>query len=214
MPTIYVLAGVNGSGKSSIGGAAFRAFGGDYYNPDEASAALRRANPSMSVFDANAAAWQRGRELLERAIAQKLDFAFETTLGANTIPQLLAKAADAGIAVKVWYAGLESPEAHIKRVKSRVKRGGHDIPEASIRRRYEHSRMNLITLMPRLTALRVYDNSIDADPATGRQPKPRLILHLERGKIRHVEAPGKVPEWAKPVVGAALLHGSSGRGRP
>ena len=39
-PRIHVLAGVNGAGKSSIGGAAIRAFGGEYYNPDEAARGL------------------------------------------------------------------------------------------------------------------------------------------------------------------------------
>ncbi|MGH8574211.1 MAG: hypothetical protein ACREX8_16790 [Gammaproteobacteria bacterium] len=68
-------------------------------------------------------------------MASRLDFAFETTLGANTIPRLLAEAASQGIEVHVWYAGLSSPELHIERVRSRVRKGGHDIPEADIRRR-------------------------------------------------------------------------------
>jgi predicted ABC-type ATPase len=54
---LYVLAGVNGAGKSSIGGAAIRAAGGNYYNPDEAARELIAANPGLSQTDANAAAW-------------------------------------------------------------------------------------------------------------------------------------------------------------
>lgn len=69
----------------------------------------------------------------------------------------------------------------------RVKKGGHDIPEADIRRRYEHSRLNLIDLLPFLAALRVYDNSADADPAKGRAPEPVLALHMERGRILNKE---------------------------
>src|SRR6266702_897891 len=95
-PRIYVLAGVNGAGKSSIAGAAFRANSADYYNPDETARALRAANPALSQTDANGAAWQQGKRLLEKAIAGRLDFALETTLGANTIPALLAKAAAQG----------------------------------------------------------------------------------------------------------------------
>lgn len=93
MPNIYVLAGVNGAGKSSIAGAAFRDRGADYYNPDEAAAVLKQANLRLSQMQANSVAWHRGRELLERAIAGGLDFAFETTLGASIIPRLLAAAA-------------------------------------------------------------------------------------------------------------------------
>ncbi|HWS90974.1 MAG TPA: ZTL protein, partial [Mycobacterium sp.] len=51
---LYVLAGVNGAGKSSIGGAAIRAAGGDYYNPDEAARALMVANPGLGQPEANA----------------------------------------------------------------------------------------------------------------------------------------------------------------
>ncbi|MGF2953375.1 ZTL protein, partial [Mycobacterium sp. THU-M116] len=88
-----MLAGVNGAGKSSIGGAAIRAAGGEYYNPDEAARALLAANPGLRQIEANAAAWQQGRRLLERAIDQHLDFAFETTLGGTSMPRLLAEAA-------------------------------------------------------------------------------------------------------------------------
>jgi predicted ABC-type ATPase len=203
-PLIYVLAGVNGAGKSSIGGAAFRAFGADYYNPDEAARALMAANPGLSQPDANGAAWQQGKRLLEQAIAKRFDFAFETTLGASTIPRLLAEAASQGIRVHVWYAGLSNAELHIERVRARVRKGGHDIPEADIRRRYEHSRLNLIRLLPKLTALRMYDNSAEADPATGQAPTPWLVLHMERGKLVGPADFSRTPEWAKPIVAAAL----------
>ena len=153
-PRIYVLAGVNGAGKSSIGGAAMRDAGADYYNPDEAARDILSTSPGLTQLLANSAAWQQGRRLLEHAIANRLDFAFETTLGSNTIPRLLAEAASRGIEVFVWYAGLTSPELHIERVRARVSRGGHAISEADIRRRYEHSRINLVQLMPALAASR------------------------------------------------------------
>jgi len=204
LPRIYVLAGVNGAGKSSIGGAAFRQFGGDYYNPDEAARTLMTADPALSQTEANSAAWNVSVSLLKRAIEQRLDFAFETTLGANTIPRLLADAASQGIELYVWYVGLSNADLHIQRVRARVRRGGHDIPEPDIRRRYEHSRLNLIALLPALTALRVYDNSADADPAAGQTPSPILVLHMERGKILNPRALPRTPHWAKPIVAAAL----------
>ena len=204
---IYVIAGVNGAGKSSIGGAAFRESGADYYNPDEAAHALMAANPTLTQADANSAAWHESVKLLKRAIAERKDFAFETTLGANTIPRMLAQAALEGIEIYIWYVGLSSPELHIERVQARVRRRGHDIAAEHIHRRFDHSRLNLIELMPRLTALRVYDNSADADPATGKTPKPKLVLHMERGRIRNPRNLKHTPEWAKPIVATALkLH--------
>jgi predicted ABC-type ATPase len=203
---IYVLAGVNGAGKSSIGGAAWRAFGADYYDPDEAARDLVAARPGLALSEANVAAWQVGRALLERAIRERLDFAFETTLGGNTIPRLLAQAANSGIEIRIWYVGLENPELHLERVADRVRRGGHPIPEEIIRRRYERSRLNLVQLLPVLTALRVYDNSPHADPEAGEIPTPRLVLHLEAGHLVGPKDLSRTPDWAKPIVAAALLR--------
>ncbi len=199
-----MLAGVNGAGKSSLGGATIRDFGGEYYNPDEAARNLIVNHPRLSQTEANSKAWLIGKNQLEKAIANRLDFAFESTLGANTIPALLRQAAHEGFEVHVWYVGLSSPELHLSRVKSRVQKGGHDIPETDIRRRYEHSRLNLINLLPHLAALHVHDNSVDADPAIGELPEPVLVLHMEQGKILNLADLPNTPEWAKPLVAAAL----------
>jgi predicted ABC-type ATPase len=204
LPQIYVLAGVNGAGKSSVIGATIRANGGEYYNPDEAAREIIAANPKLGQTEANAAAWQQGRRLLRRAIDEGLDFTFETTLGGNTMPALLAEAAERGIEVRLFFVGLESPEAHIGRVRQRVGAGGHDIPEAAIRRRYRHSRIHLIELLPVLTELRVYDNSTTGDPATGQAPKPVLVLHMQHGRIVGPPDLNSTPLWAQPIVAAAL----------
>jgi predicted ABC-type ATPase len=203
-PCLYVLAGTNGAGKSTVAGAMFRQSGADYFNPDEATIRILAANPGITAAQANSAAWHEGRRLLERAIDERLDFAFETTLGGRTIPALLHKAVAAGIEVRLWFVGLNSPELHIARVRSRVARGGHDIPEEKIRDRYDHSRINLIELMPKITELRVYDNSIDADPHAGHVPQPMLILHLAQRKIVQMVDLTRTPDWAKPVVVAAI----------
>jgi predicted ABC-type ATPase len=86
----------------------------------------------------------------------------------------------------------------------RVARGGHDVPEKRIRQRYDQSRINLIELMPKITELRVYDNSIDADPHAGYLPQPWLILHLIKRRIVQTVDLAKTPDWAKPVVVAAM----------
>jgi predicted ABC-type ATPase len=202
--SIYVIAGVNGAGKSSVAGQAFRQAGADYYNPDEAARRFLAANHFLTQAEANSAAWHEGARLLKRAINERLDFAFETTLGANTMPRLLRQAAEAGFEIYVWYVGLESPELHIARVKSRVARGGHAISEVDIRRRYEHSRLNLIDLLPVLRALRIFDNSAEADPAAGQTPKPVLVLSMEGRKILEPKNLSRTPAWAKPIVAAAL----------
>jgi predicted ABC-type ATPase len=182
----------------------FRRAGADYFNPDEATTRILAANPGITTAEANSAAWHQGKRLLERAIAERLDFAFETTLGGHTISALLQNALAAGIDVRIWFVGLSSPELHIARVRARVARGGHDIPEAKIRERYDRSRINLIELMPRLTEVRVFDNSLEADPYAGRPPLPKLILHLAKGKIMEMVDLADTPRWAKALVAAAV----------
>ena len=204
IPCIYVLAGTNGAGKSSIAGAMFLAQGTGYFDPDEAARRILAANPGLAQAEANSAAWNQGRRLLERAIAERLNFAFETTLGGRTIPALLGAALSAGVEVRIWYVGLRSAALHIARVRARVAKGGHDIPELAIRDRYDSSRLNLIRLLPRLTELRVYDNSDEANPDAGAAPQPKLLLHVAAGRMVSLCDVAATPEWAKPILAAAI----------
>src|SRR4051812_14984396 len=205
---ITVLAGVNGAGKSSIGGAYLRAQRAEYFNPDEVARAARAASPGLGQRDVNAFAWQEGKRRLEAAIADGTAFTFETTLGGETITRLLVEAATLGAVVRIWFAGLESVELHLQRVAARVQKGGHDIPEADIRRRWAGSHANLIRLIPHVTDLRVYDNSAERDPAAGASPEPRLVLSIEERQLTF--PPGDrvadTPQWAKPIVFAVYQH--------
>ena len=90
-PILYVLAGVNGAGKSSLGGHALRQAGLDWFNPDTFTRQLVETTGSP-LADANAAAWREGMRLLDAAIANGNDHAFETTLGGTTIAATLRKA--------------------------------------------------------------------------------------------------------------------------
>jgi predicted ABC-type ATPase len=201
---IYVLAGPNGAGKSSVAGAVFRASGADYFNPDEAARKILRQHPDLTQLEANSLAWQEGRRLLEEAIESRKDFAFETTLGGRTITDLLERALAARIGVHLWYIALHSAELHIARVQSRVDHGGHNIPEAQIRSRYASSILNLIRLMPGLKELQLYDNSATGDPQLGQEPQPLLVLSMAEGKIQTICDLDHAPDWAKPILAAAL----------
>jgi predicted ABC-type ATPase len=203
-PCLYVVAGTNGGGKSTVVGAAIVESGAEYFNPDDMARGLRAADASLTEQEANIEAWNQGKARLERAIDLRLTYAFETTLGGNTIPKLLERALAAGIDVKMWYIALASAELHIARVEARVLKGGHDIAQEKIRERYDRSRENLVRLLPSLTELRVFDNSADGDPLAGQTPKPLLVLHTALGKILTMCQPEDVPEWAKPLVAAAI----------
>lgn len=204
-PVIFVLAGVNGAGKSSIGGARLRQGGLNYFDPDQAAQKIRNTI-GCSVEEANARAWQEGKERLESAIEARSNFAFETTLGGTTIPRLLEQAAETGIEILIWFIGLSSPQKHMSRVRARVAAGGHDISETKIRERWDTSRRNIIALMPYLTELKVFDNSEEGDPAVGTIPEPMLLLHWRGGAVvaPRPERLEMTPEWAQPIVARAL----------
>lgn len=196
---ILALAGTNGAGKSSVGGAHLREQGDIYYNPDEWARRLRAARPELSIGEANAQAWQRGVTELRAAIDNHTDFVFETTLGGNTVSALLEEAADADLEVRIWYVALASADLHVERVRLRVSKGGHNIPEAKIRERYDRSRENLIRLLPKLSGVHVYDNSAPPDPITG-EVSPTLLLRMEGGRIVESVPDADVPEWAKVIL--------------
>lgn len=201
---IVVLAGVNGAGKSSVAGQALLNSGGQFYNPDLFARELLDSNPRLTAEQANATAWEFGRRGLERAILDNAFFAFETTLGGKSISHTLLTAALAGAQVSVSYVGLASPELHIARVARRVAAGGHSIPDDKIHERFVSSRANLVMLMPYLASLRVYDNSIEVDTRSGKMPRPILLLHMVEGKLHANAHLGSIPNWAKPLMAAAL----------
>jgi len=204
--TITVLAGTNGAGKSSIAGEYLRQSGAPHFDPDAMARELLAKNPGLSSTDANGLAWQEGMRQLKEAIRLRKDFIFETTLGGNTVTATLEEALDAGLDVRIWYVGLMSPELHIARVQARVAKGGHAIPPGTIRQRFNDSRLNLIRLMGRLAELKVFDNSAEADPHQGQAPQPILLLHLRRRRVMGPSrtALAQTPDWAKPIVEAAL----------
>jgi predicted ABC-type ATPase len=204
-PVIYVLAGVNGAGKSSVGGYLLQQAGMDWFNPDEFARDLV-AETGMENVAANAAAWREGLRRLEAAMSAPTHFAFETTLGGRTMPARL-RSASATHDILMWFCGLASPDLHVARVRARVVAGGHDIPERKIRERYPAALANLIALMPCLAHLRVYDNSVGVDVCMA-IPDPVLVAEMEAGRLLwpvHAGALRRTPEWAKPLLEAAMV---------
>jgi predicted ABC-type ATPase len=211
-PVLVVLAGVNGAGKSSIGGHQLAQAGLPWFNPDTFARELRAAT-SCTQEEANARAWAEGLRRLDEAIAARRDYAFETTLGGRTVPDRILDASTTHDVI-VWFCGLASADLHVRRVRARVAAGGHDIPEPRIRERYTTSLLNLIALLPSLSELRVYDNSESVGPGEP-IPDPILVLEMIDGKIVHpaqddAAALAAVPEWARPVVEAAFTLSRNG----
>ena len=199
---ILVAAGTNGAGKSAIVGEFLAAKGGEYFNPDLVAREL--IQKGVPTEQANASAWKLGFNALQRAINNNEDFSFETTLGGNTIARELHQAIKAGLKIYIWYIGLASPELHIARVRARVGRGGHEIPEAKIRERYPKSLANLVSFIGAPAEVHVFDNS--AESADG-LPQTMRVFRMRGRRIIEPDLETlmtQTPNWAKPVVAAAV----------
>jgi predicted ABC-type ATPase len=181
-PSIIVLAGINGAGKTT----ASRSLLANtlkvmtFVNADVIAQGL-------SGFDPGAAAVRAGEIMLEQLhdlAAQRANFAFETTLAGRTQATWLDGVRAAGYRIHLFYFWLNSPDLAIARVSARVKKGGHDVPEATIRRRYNRSIRNLFELyIPVVTGWKVYDNSATGWPrllAKGARDQPEVVIDSAR----------------------------------
>jgi len=159
-PTIWVVAGPNGGGKSSIFGEMVRQSGADYYNADEHCARLLERNPGLAREAANALAWEEGRRRLEQAVEKGESFAFETTLASRTFAPWIEFLVRGGYSFDLVFLWLSSPELAMARVAERVRMGGHSVPEDVIRRRYTRGLQNFFRLYrPLASRWHFIDNS-------------------------------------------------------
>jgi len=180
-PTVIVLAGINGAGKTT----AARSLLANtlkvitFVNADVIAQGL-------SGFDPDAAALRAGRIMLEELhelAAQRATFAFETTLAGRTYASWLDSLRTTGYRIHLFYFWLNSPDLAIARVAARVRKGGHHVPETTIRQRYGRSIRNLFALyMPVVNGWKVYDNSAAGRPrllAKGKRNQPEVVLDPE-----------------------------------
>jgi predicted ABC-type ATPase len=160
MPNVYIIGGANGSGKTTVARSILPRFLDvlEYVNADAIAVGLSPFNPESVAI-------QAGRLMLERLEYLKdahANFAFETTLAARNFARFLGECKKSGYTVNLLYFWLQTPELAIERVHRRVASGGHNIPEDTVRRRYERGRINLTQLyLPLCDTWIIYNNSQD-----------------------------------------------------
>lgn len=183
------MSGVNGAGKSTIGAAYFDTASTLYINPDK----FQREN-GLTIFEA-------GREIVRLTQAslsgRQRSLAIESTLSAHRDLALLRQANRLGYDTGVYYIGLSSPELHIERVKARVSKGGHDIPEEDIRRRISRSHANLIQSVFIANEVLLLDNSGPTLHQLLRFTKTGSGIDIE---IESTLTEADLPPWANHVL--------------
>lgn len=158
MPNLIVIAGPNGAGKSTVAPALLQGTlrVNEFVNADAIAQGL-------SAFAPERVAFQAGRIMLERLqqlANQRVNFAFETTLASRTFAPWIGNLQQTGYLFNLIFLWLPSAEMAIARVQQRVTQGGHNVPEETIKRRYNSGIRNFFQLYrPLADNWRFYDNS-------------------------------------------------------
>lgn len=159
-PRILIIAGPNGAGKTTFARE---------FLPNEADCpAFINADliaAGIAPFDPDRAAIAAGKLMLqeiERQTTRLNSFAFETTLSGKSYSRMIPMWQRSGYNVKLIFLQLNSADDAVNRVAQRVRQGGHNIPETTIRRRFEKGIVNFHnTYSPIVDSWTLYDNSGD-----------------------------------------------------
>jgi predicted ABC-type ATPase len=156
-PTIYVIAGCNGAGKTTFAKEflpkevkCLR-----FLNADEVARGLSPLKPSAGAVQA--ARWLLTQ--LEECLRRRETFALESTLSGKTYIRRFRRARELGYAIELHYLWLSSPAQAVARVRLRVRQGGHHVPAADVRRRFRRSLVHLLDdYLPLATRWAVWDS--------------------------------------------------------
>ena len=140
-PTIYLIAGCNGAGKTTFAKEFLPGIGVvRFLNADEIARGLSPLKPEAAAFKAGRLLLNELRELIDRHET----FALESTLSGRTYVKLFKKAKQRGHAIELHYVWIPDLREAIRRVRQRVIEGGHDVPADDIRRRFARSIQHLL----------------------------------------------------------------------
>ncbi len=162
-PNVIVLAGPNGAGKSTVSRSLLAGALGiaHYVNADTIAQGL-------SAFRSESMAVKAGRIMLEHLhdlAAERADFAFETTLATRSFATWLRTLKNGGYRFHLFFISLPSADHAVQRVRERVRSGGHDVPEETVRRRFERGLDNFFKLYRPLADIwQFFDNSPTSEP--------------------------------------------------
>ena len=151
MKTYTLIAGVNGVGKSSLTGVLRRELDdlGIVIDVDQLTA-VQGGDPIAG----GKAAIQKIQRCLEKGVC----LTQETTLSGGRTERTVRAAREAGYRIRLYYVGLNSTAESLARIRNRVAKGGHDIPEEDVLRRYAHRFRDLARILPYCDEAVFYDN--------------------------------------------------------
>jgi predicted ABC-type ATPase len=144
MPTLYIIAGCNGAGKTTASYTILPEMLNckEFVNADSIALGISPFQPDKVAFEAGRVMLQR----IDQLINDKVNFAFETTLSTKSYKETIKKARQKGYKIMLLYFWIDSPKLAIDRIKKRVEKGGHHIPDTIVKRRYKRGLENLFSI--------------------------------------------------------------------
>ncbi len=136
--TCIILGGPNGSGKTTFAKEYLALHGVPFLNADEIAAEMSPGNVADAAIAAGRALIQR----LDHSIIQGISFVLESTLSGLTLRKTIQRCREEDYRVELYFIFLASPRQNIERIKGRVIKGGHHVPDADVIRRYRRSLHN------------------------------------------------------------------------
>lgn len=156
-PVFSLIAGANGAGKSTLTSGNPETFSPfPLLDPDKVSRPLSAAAATSPI-----AAGREVLRLAEAYLRRRESFTVETTLSGKNYLDMMLRARTLGFEIVLVYIGTEDVEINLLRIEKRVLAGGHDVPEADVRRRYLRSLENLPVAVRRADHTLLFDNSTD-----------------------------------------------------
>jgi len=194
-PVLIFLAGSNGAGKTTFFEEYLADLGLPYVNADWLAHAIVASRPAGGgVESLDRRAFEEAERLRASFLEARLSFCTETVFSdpAGAKLAFLDRARAEGFAVRLVFIGLASVALSIARVQHRVDRGGHDIPDATLRARFPRTLHNLRLGVPRVEGAFLFDNSDYDRPY-------RLVLRYADGRV--VERHPPLPAWTAGLPG-------------
>jgi predicted ABC-type ATPase len=151
MKTYTIIGGVNGTGKSSLTGSlkATTTSLGTIIDPNKLG-----LEQGLTPVAAGRLAVKKIRACLERGVC----FTQESTLSGHFVPQLAKQAREQGYYIRLYYVGLDSAEESVRRIANRVAKGGHNIAEDVVRRRFTDRWAAVAAVLPYCDEATFFDN--------------------------------------------------------
>lgn len=201
-PRLVVVAGPNGSGKTSIT-EQFHELrhkwmrGCEYVNPDDIA---RERFGDWNDPGAVLAAARYAGDLRERLLAEKKDFAFETVLSTQEKVEFLKRAAARGYFIRMFFVGTDHPRINAARIVSRMEDGGHAVPIEKIVGRYSRSLENALQVARFADRAYFYDNSVEV--SSGTIPEWTPLFRTRAGHLVEKYARPSAHAWAAEIFDA------------